>query len=620
MDRRTLLRLAGLAGVAGLSGCGVASRGGVVVDGPGPSAGTGGGQPRTELLPRSAANSPEALVANFLNQPAGDPSNAKAALSRWTSYMTDEFRADPKWDNESRITVVWLRRNRQAEEAPGAQGTAFNVFYDLVPLGVLDKQGLVTQENLGGRREVTFTVSSKSNRSAPDAQIKPDQYYIQNIVGAPPGMLLSTNGLASYFTYRNLYFWSGNMLVPDGRYVPNEWEEPTREKKLVEWLLDGPAPWLAGVVQSLPDGTTMPDIPGKMGPNKLALNFSGSGLADQDLGRLTSQLTWTLLSECQALGGDRSISPIVIKVDSIEKKTGDVHYLADNPTAVKAGAANYQQAYVIEGGRIRRLRGVGDGRDLPVPLLAEDENQNIEWAAFGTDRRTGDATRFALVTRDRQGRSALLVGGRDKNPAPVSDLAGRKMTQPVFVDDDRLLVIAGDHLYEVRLSTRQAAKKFQASAFSVAADGRRIAYIQRGRLYVGTMTNDNGLAFPNAKPVPVILSTIAGVAWTGESWLAVSGTYNELTRVVEISLDGAMVGNQIHGIPVNGWLDGDPQTTEITSLAASLDDPLGKGPNRRILLTANGLARDVTSQFAPVEQADVIGAAPGAKPVNGFFL
>ena len=73
MNRRDLLRLAGLASLAGLAGCGVASRGGVIVDGPGPSAGTGGGPRKSPPLSHETQTAPKELVLNFLHQAAGDP-------------------------------------------------------------------------------------------------------------------------------------------------------------------------------------------------------------------------------------------------------------------------------------------------------------------------------------------------------------------------------------------------------------------------------------------------------------------------------------------------------------------------------------------------------------------
>src|SRR5262249_34826812 len=106
---------------------------------------------------------------------------------------------------------------------------------------------------------------------------------------------------------------------------------------------------------------------------------------------------------------------------------------------------------------------------------------------------------------------------------------------------------------------------------------------------------------------------------TGEGWLAVSGTYQDQTRVVEITLDGAMVGSQLHGSGEFGWLAGEVLTPDVASLTASLDDPLGIGPSRRIFLTANGQSRDATAGFLPLSTEDV--GAPAAKsPINAFFL
>lgn len=626
MDRRSLLRLAGLAGVAGaagLSGCGVASRGGVVVDGPGPSAGTGGSRAGSPLLPRGAAPDPESLVTNFLNQAAGDPANTKPALDRWKNYLTDDFRQDPRWGSANGITVVWLKFVERQEVA-GAQGAEFKLIYDMVPLGRLDKYGALIPGSESAARQVTFTVTTHRNIHVPDDQIKPpDQtFYIKNIVGAPDGLLLSTTGLATYFDYRTLYFWdrSGHFLVPDGRYAPKEWEEPTREKKLVEWLLAGPSAWLSGAVQILPDGVSMLDQPAKVGPNKLAVNFTGN-TADLSLPKLASQLTWTLLPECRDLGGERDASPIIIKIDSVEKKTPDVRYLADNPTAVRVVAAHYQQAFAIDQQRVRRVRNADENDNTPVPLLSDEQNRDVEWAAYGTNRASGVVDKVALVTRDSKGHTALVIGlGQRPKLAAIAKLAGKEMGQPAFVDDDSLFVIADGHLHSVRVTTRDAVQKIKATAFSVAADGRRLAYVQGGRLYLATLTRtDTAYTVGGPRPVPVILSNLNGVAFTAEGWLAISGTYAGQTRVVEITLDGALVGNPHHRSTDFGWLEGEVLTPVVTSLTASLDDPAGFRPSRRIFLTANDRSRDATSQFVTLA-TEVLGEPAGILPTNAFFL
>jgi hypothetical protein len=95
----------------------------------------------------------------------------------------------------------------------------------------------------------------------------------------------------------------------------------------------------------------------------------------------------------------------------------------------------------------------------------------------------------------------------------------------------------------------------------------------------------------------------------------VSGTYGDQARVVEMSLDGAMMGPSTR----EGWLSGDLGTPVVTSLTASMDSPTGLGSSRRIFITSNGLAKDATSAFSSLAPA-VIGEPPGKLPVNAFFM
>ena len=86
MDRRLLLRTAAAGGIAGLAGCGVASRNGVVVDGPGHPAGTGSGTNKQQPSKREVLNRPEDIVRGLLSQAAGDLTDRNQALQRWLSY------------------------------------------------------------------------------------------------------------------------------------------------------------------------------------------------------------------------------------------------------------------------------------------------------------------------------------------------------------------------------------------------------------------------------------------------------------------------------------------------------------------------------------------------------
>jgi hypothetical protein len=625
VDRRGLLRLAGLAGVAGvagLAGCGVASRGGVVVDGAGPSAGTGAARRMSPPLGPENPTKPEIMVENFLSQAAGDPADTKEALQRWKSYMTADLAGNKRWDNESRVTVVWV--NPEPVPSEGAVNDRL-LTYDMVPLGRLDKNGWLAPTD-DPPAKVTFTVTTQRSREV--GVDSKQTLFIKAIENAPPGMLLSTNGLAAYFDYRHLYFWdkSGRFLIPDGRYLPGEWtlESAPRQKKMVDWLLAGPAPWLESAVQSLPNDMKISDNPAKGGPNQLVLNFGGMPTGF-DLKKLISQLTWTLLPECQVLGGSREVSPIVIKADSVEKKVDNPTYLDDNPAQTKVQAPRSQQAFAIDERRVlRRVRNIGATEDLPIPLLTGEQNRDVEWAAFGLERGSAGAKSIAVVTKDAKDHTGLVVGTGAKLE-PIAALAGKRMSQPVFVDEDSLFILANERLYHVRVGTRgAAATNVTATAFSIAPDGRRIAYIHGRRLTVASMVRSSDGTFTinisAARDVPTIFANLYGVAFTAEGWLAVCGTYADQTRVVEISLDGAMVGNPSHAPTLSGWLPGILATADVTSLTASIDGPAGAGPTRRIFVTANGFSRDATSVFSELDN-DILGEPrPTKHPTNAFFL
>jgi hypothetical protein len=627
MDRRLFLRAAAAGSLAGLAGCSIASRNEVVVDGPGGPAGTAHNSNTVEPLKRELAADAEALLYGLFSQAAGDLSDPQETLRRWNDYLITGH----ELHTNTEVTVVWCDFDAKEELKVDATTTQYTV--RMVTLGQLDDQYRLKPNDTVEESKLVVVIGLAPLDDTSKDQSKPDRtLWVRDVYYAgkgktrrPATMLLSSEALFKYFEYRNVYYWERGLtyLVPDARYVPNAWENPTRLKKMVEWSLTAPADWLAPAVESLaPKQIKVIGNPTVNG-QRLVVNLTGDAV-NADLGRLVSQLTWTLRSEVSDISADPENSPITINVESTEKQVGG-RYNRDNVTAMRTADPTEIEAFAILDGTVQRIAGARP-QSGPPPLI-DKLNKNVEWAAYcrGVNVQRGD---LAMAVIQRSGSTwQLFSGSKDRGPA-VEVKAGLghpgSMLQPAFIDSSNLLVVADGTLYWVATATARA-QSLQLkgiAAFGVSPEGRRIAYIQNGALFVGSLrVTATSVSIGAARRIQTILSNLTGVAFTAEDWLAVSGERDDRVRVVELSLDGGLVGTHA---PDDTWVGGTETRlpAAITSLTAYPDNPLEIISTKRIYVTvgsgASGMALSATSKFESLTD-ELLAKKSGEKLPAGKF-
>ena len=612
MDRRTFLRVTGL-GVAagGLAGCGIASHGGIVVDGTGPPP-VGGATGAVPSRPtRDQADSPLRLVQDFLYQPAGDDGPDRA-LARCRSYLADGGRA---WLPTSDITVVWFDEPELLRQPPTKDGDTVIVAVDLYPLGTL-KDGRIEPPSSRARFTAEFRVADR---------------YISEIKlpGGPNTLLLSSVALASLYDYRNLYYWSvtsRDELIPDTRYLFKASDTPSEQ--MVEMLLTGPSPWLADLVKPLTPNVKLKDTPILDG-GKVVVNLTQPAAKEADPARkLVAQLTWTLLNEVKAITGADD-SPIRLKIESVAVKLDSpMPYKAFNPNVSRP--ARPRQWFAIVDGKVRQLRTSDSGQER-IRFLDDTINQNVVQAACIARRGAPEQpAAFALVRTDGSHHRLLIIPATDSSAAsrqitfakPV-----RTMLRPIFVDPDNLMVVADGSLHHVRRLVDAVPVKLSIPdfggakilAFALSPEGRRIALVTSAGLFLAPLTRlVNGKISIDRAPqrIPTILTDMSGVGFTGESWLAVAGKYAGRVGIAEISIDGALVGRPDHSEP---WLMYNQGFAGVTSLMGYPDNPDPQQVRNagRVLYTANGRAYE-TPQSELV--SELLTPSDGSNPINPFFL
>jgi hypothetical protein len=363
------------------------------------------------------------------------------------------------------------------------------------------------------------------------------------IAEPPPGMLLSTEGLDSLYTVQPIYFWdTGNRtLVPDLRYISSSLSPANRVFQLTNWLRDGPSDYLKPAVSLLPAAIEIKDRPVLDGSasGTVRINLSAKAASVQSqLPKFVLQVRWSLRSLARS---------VEIQIEGQRQDLGrDAGW--DNPAASPEGQTDPPKFGVVDG----RVRTLGD--ELRVPALVSEDNANVVSAGI----LRSPAQRVALVREEAPKRLSLWLGSFDQATKVArytrTDLQAETMSRPSGLvtptpSDPAFLVAADGRLVAVSVASRQSVDRTPpgigtapVTAVSVARDGRRVALVAGGRVYVGVLTFEGSSPFvAQLEEVRTTLSEAVGVAWSREEWLVVAGRSAGQSALVELTIDSALV-------------------------------------------------------------------------------
>jgi hypothetical protein len=586
---------AGVAAMALLAGCGIPASSGVRDEGPGQPGRAGGQEAGLQPPSRLANKEPNQFILNFLSAPAGD---FDGAVKRQKLFMTQQAQSD--WRPPQGINVISLT------EAPLFTATTGEVrLKNVQHIGVLDDQGILEppspQETT---TEYRFHVGFGDDETSGLYVSKPPQV-----------ILMTLDALDYYYQPRTLYFWDTDHtgLVPDVRYLATSVPPAQRPDDVLEWLIRGPSPWLEAAVESLPGGTQAPgNVPDPRSGGHLVVNLNAAALtgnADQQE-RLGSQLRWSLRPDWK---GD-----LELKIDNQHKATfrGD-GYLADNP-ATRDEADPLP--FCVYQGHVRRLSPPTEPTDVP---LDDKVNRDVRLAALA---RTGNGDQLlgALVRSARDGLELWVGGGA---PAAYKRIgSARTMSRPAWIagGGGTGLVAADGKLYHF---TREGMRRLRltgsagsVTAVATPADGRRVAYVAGGRLYVAALVRDNEklTRVDTARQIPTPFSKVTAVAWSGEGKLVIAGSRSDdgRTALFELGVDGAQRLPTVE----------DLGEATVDHLVAYQDDPARSGEDRRIMYEDGNRSFELLYlQPQELKAAAVLGLQPtpqkpAESPLAPFFL
>jgi hypothetical protein len=574
-------------------GCGIPDNTAVVPVGPGPARDQSSGDDDAPTKPSRGDTTEKAtFVTNYLTAAAGDFDSATESVKR---FMAPDLAATFK-PAPADIKVI------QPTGLPLVNPDQDAVTFEAQQVGTLDGLGVLRPTPSGGATRYEISVGTVEGRSGLFVTgVK------QNV------LLLSVEALNRFYTKRTIYFWNSDHtgLIPDVRYMPLSVPREQQPTEVLNWLTGGPADWLKGVAEPLPPDTRLIGNVPAVSHGSLQISLSGQALPDtlnpaereEALTRLQQQLRWSLRPNLDSAALELNIEHQPVQTYN------DTDYLSAN-----AGykAIGQPQRFVVYEGQVRRLSRSYLASE-PVPVLQSAANRNVRMAAFGASATRNYA---AVVTDEAGGGERLRVGSAaigEQAPLRAISLAkpiGRPVwavSPPVGKADGTVgLVPGGGRLYSFAPDGSAAPVSWPGgpggiTGVAVAPDAHRVALIARGRLYVATMSNDDGVQLSPPIPIQTQMSSLTAVDWIGEGTLVVAGAKPDSGRfaIMDVSIDGATQTDRL----------ADLGNTKVSYLVASPANPTGnEEAGTAVAYVWGGAAYDETG-------ADKIAVKDLAQPV-----
>jgi hypothetical protein len=526
-----------------LAGCGLPSHTGPKYAGPAQSA----APTQSEKRPPSPddAITASTLLTLFLQASVGGNLDTDKdgqapnheTRERLRQFMTEDMAKS--WKPSGGLTVI---QDPEMNEEPKDGRTQINL--KVQPIGKLDENGVFTP----GAHSVPEKLITIDNPS-------PGKFRFSG--GVPNEMYLTVTGLKNWYEWQPIYFREAGTerksLVPDLRYMPTTLSPAKRIDKVLDWLNAEPSPWLRNVVAAWPDAYASNDNPViENGVVRVNLGSKAAPLGSNidELSRLARQIRWSIPDNLE----------VRLTIEGQRNNATSDGWEADNVAHQRATPAPGPDKFCISGGVVRSVNIPLTGE---LPLFAKGgQNERVLSAAINSQ-----LNRAAFVRLEGTGANAkrrLWVSSTESpmaNPPKydvVEQLVLTRPSRPAWVDypAPRLLISDGTKLWA---STDANARRFDEvtskdglalgpiTAFSVAPEGRRIAFIAGGALMVAGLHLEGGNKLLIGTPQRIVtsLGDTQGVGWLSETTLAVGGKPSPAPvtvprySLVAITIDGA---------------------------------------------------------------------------------
>ncbi len=572
----------------GAAACGVPSSGPPVAVGTQPqgSGAGGGGQVQPPGPDAEGTDDPIGLTNAYLGTIAG-ATTLDAQLAAARAFMTP--RLAEHFSPNGPVTVVrpigHLTDTPKQDSSVVPQSDEVTGVFQIIGVFVPNAGELGPPQSAKKTITLKFETTPQGNRA--DNGDVPNQARTTRLryTKVPPMMVMSEEALQTWFTPHPIYFWdaSRQALIPDLRYLPNVLTPVLQATSIVNWVLGGPSDWVSPAVGASPLVTAhLVDPTVKVAGDTYVVNLdpNAHALAKPDL--LAYELRWSLGRLTADPASSTVPSPVELQIDGQPfASSSNSAYRESIANLAPLRSAGEASTYAIEKGKVVAIsvdtgaRVTTQPKDQPS-ILDSTQNSNVLLAAVN-----GGATSAALVRTDAKGRQSLWIRRATPDKGDFVQITAAKglpegtMSRPQFVTQpaDAVVVAVNRHLYQIDAHNRVKAIELPSgiasvSAFSIAADAHRIAYVSEGTLYLSVVTNSDPPTMIPGQPIVIAptLDSATAVAWSSVDQLIVAGMHGKTAEITEMNVDGSVEPRPFVSSPYF--------TDPITMVTAYSYDPL----------------------------------------------
>ena len=545
-------------------------------------AGNSGAQPQLLPVPPGPGWSPEQIVQGFLVASASFAHHHAVARE----YLDPN--AQRSWQPGWAVTVVSsmtaaniLPTRRQIALQPPAIGTVV----------------------VKGLRVATLTDTGQSASATPAKPTVSFSFSLRQIneqwriMNPPRYLLLNQDDFLNVYQPRNIYFLagSGQTLVPDPVFVPQQDTNADLAKGLVDALLKAPTGWLQGAATTgFPRNSGLINL--KINGPEAIVDLGGKAAtaSRSQQKQMAAQLAWTLAS------GSAAIHSVEIQIDGRPQQiAGSLLQLLDAYSGWMPTPSAGSSLYYISGGIAKALTGVGPpgsgqlgsvtnvfpagGAHPQPPLSSIAVSPDGRWIAGISAGGT------AVYTWDRARKAALR-----KWPSTSGTCTSLSWDQ-----QGDLWITAGGSVWLLPPGKGSVVPVSQPGAsvasFHAAPDGVRAVMISGSQLQLVAIDRNGS---PSLGPAVTIGSDVTdpeSVSW-----------YDANNVIV---LDGSSSGGQLFEVPLNGGTSSALGASEGNIVSVTATNPLGPAPNIAVGL-AGGQIMVSSILGGAFESTKAIGQAP----------
>ncbi len=418
----------------------------------------------------------------------------------------------------------------------------------------------------------------------------------------PPYLLLTKADFQRVYQPRNLYFLagSGQMLVPDPVFVPQQDTNTELAKGLVTALLQDPRGWLHGVATTgFPQNS---DLIGQVkinGPNATVdLGGKAATANRRQQEQMAAQLVWTLAS------GPTAIQSVELEVNGrpLQIARSQFQLLETYAGWMPAQSAGSSLYFIGSGGTVKALSGVGQpGSGQPGRLTA---------VTGATGAPGVPSLRSIAVSPDGRWIAGISAGG---TVVYAWDLTGHATLRKWHSESGNCTSLSWDHQGDLWIAAKSGlwmmapgdsngAKPVSlppgddvVNEFRVAPDGVRAVMIVNGTQLQLVAIAHSGASASLGDAVTI------GPGITDPQAL----TWYDANNI--IVLTGSPPGSQLEEVPLNGGQP-TPIVSEGNIVSVTATSPGGSGPEIAIGLSGGQIM--VSANLGAFENTRATGQAP----------